>query len=41
LMRGEVLLKPCAQDQPIMIEMIDSPYAYDDNLKQLIYQRGI
>jgi len=41
LMRGEVLLRPCVKDQPITIEMIDSPYAYDDKLKQIIYDRGI
>jgi sialic acid synthase SpsE len=41
LMRGEVLLKPCLQDQPITIEMIDSPYAYNEDLKQIIYTRGI
>ena len=40
-MRGEVLLKPCAKDQPILIDMIDSPYAHNDELKQLIYNRGI
>jgi len=40
-MRGEVLLKPCAKDQPIMIDMIDSPYAHNDELKQLIYGRGV
>lgn len=41
LMRGEVLLKSVEKDQPIMIEMIDSPYAYNAELKQIIYNRGI
>lgn len=41
LMRGELLLKSVEKDQPIMIDMIDSPYAYDDNLKQRIFERGI
>jgi sialic acid synthase SpsE len=41
LMRGEVLLKECKQDQAIMIDDIDSPYAHNQNLKQVIYKRGI
>ena len=41
LMSGEVLLKSCAKDQPFMIDMIDSPYTYNEELKQTIYQRGI
>jgi len=41
LMRGEVLLKPIAKDQPIMIDMIDSPYAYNQELKDSIYKRGL
>lgn len=41
LMRGELLLKPCAKDKPITIEMIDSPYANNEVLKKLIYERGI
>jgi sialic acid synthase SpsE len=41
LMSGELLLKPVAADQPIMIDMIDSPYAYNESLKTLIYDRGI
>lgn len=41
LMRGEVLLKGCRKDEPIMIDMIDSPYANNDELKKIIYGRGI
>jgi N-acetylneuraminate synthase len=41
LMRGEVMLAPCKKDEPLMIEMIDSPYAYNDELRQVIYNRGI
>jgi sialic acid synthase SpsE len=41
LMRGEVLLKECKQDRPIMIDDIDSPYAHNQSLKQVIYERGI
>lgn len=41
LMSGEVLLRPCAKDQPIMIDVIDSPYAHDERLKSLIFSRGL
>lgn len=41
LMRGEVLLKSVEKDKPIMIEMIDSPYAYNEELMHIIYNRGI
>lgn len=41
LMRGEVLLKPVAADKPISIDMIDSPYAYNETLKRVILDRGI
>jgi sialic acid synthase SpsE len=41
LMSGETLQAPLAQDAPIMIDAIDSAYAYHDDLKKLIYDRGI
>ena len=41
LMRGEVLLKDIKKDEPIMIDDIDSPYAFDESLKQNIYNRGL
>lgn len=41
MMNGEVLLKPVQKDQPVMIDMIDSAYAYNPELLNLIYQRGL
>lgn len=41
LMRGEIILKPVKQDQPIMIDSIDSPYAQVPSLKEMIYARGL
>jgi N-acetylneuraminate synthase len=41
LMYGEVLLHPCPKDVPIMIDSIDSPYAGNQELKELIYHRGL
>ncbi len=41
LMSGEVLSKECKKDQPLMIDMIDSPYANNEQLKKIIYDRGI
>lgn len=40
-MRGERLLHPISAGKPIMIDMIDSPYAESESLKSLIYGRGI
>jgi len=41
LMSGEILLREVKKDEPIMIDMIDSPYSYNEELKQQIYDRGI
>jgi N-acetylneuraminate synthase len=41
LMNGEKLLQDITADQPIMIENIDSPYAENQELKNIIYKRGI
>lgn len=41
LMRGEVLRSPLRQDEAVMIESIDSPYASIPSLRDLIYRRGI
>ena len=41
LMSGEILIKECHKDKPIFIDMIDSPYAYNETLKKYIYDRGI
>jgi N-acetylneuraminate synthase len=40
-MTGEVLLKAVPKDAPILIDMIDSPYANNESLKAAIYARGI
>jgi sialic acid synthase SpsE len=41
LMRGEVLLRPIQQDEPILIDAIDSPYAAIPALRDTIYARGL
>ena len=41
MMQGEVLLKPVEKDEPIMIDMIDSPLANNPELLKVIYQRGL
>lgn len=41
LMAGEVLIHSCKKDEPIFIDYIDSPYAYNEDLKKSIYERGI
>lgn len=41
LMSGEVLINNVLKDKPIFVDMIDSPYAYNEGLKESIYRRGI
>lgn len=41
IMSGQTLLHDVQADKPLMIEQVDSPYAYDEDLKQAIYERGI
>ena len=41
LMNGEVLLKSVEADGPIMMDMIDSPYANDSRLSSMIRERGL
>jgi sialic acid synthase SpsE len=41
LMRGEVLLRALAQDEPVMIETIDSPYSSIPSLRESMYSRGL
>ena len=39
--RGEIMLRPCRKDEPIQIDMIDSPYADNEELKRVIFERGV
>lgn len=41
LMAGELIIKGVQQDEPIFIDIIDSPYAYNEGLKKSIYARGV
>lgn len=41
LMRGELLLRDVPAHDALMIDAIDSPYAENEQLKALIYQRGL
>jgi N-acetylneuraminate synthase len=41
LMRGQVIIKACAADAPITIEMVDTPYAYNEAMRTRINDRGV
>ena len=41
LMRGEVLRQAIRQDEAVMIDTIDSPYASIPSLRNLVYRRGL
>ena len=41
LMNGEVLLNDITKDSMIKVDDIDSPYAFDEQLKEKIYARGL
>jgi len=38
---GETVIKATTKGQPLFVDSIDSPYAYNENLKNSLYQRGI
>ncbi len=38
---GHRIIKPCIADDPITIDMVDTPYSENDELRRYIYSRGL
>jgi len=41
LISGDVLVRPCPKDHPLIIDMFDNPYSRHEGLKKAIMDRGI
>jgi sialic acid synthase SpsE len=41
LIAGDVLIRPCPKDHPLIIDMFDNPYSRHEGLKKVIMDRGI
>lgn len=41
MMRGHILLRDVARNAPVTIDDVDTPYAGCDDLRELIYRRGL
>ncbi|MDB6052750.1 MAG: N-acetylneuraminic acid synthase [Verrucomicrobiales bacterium] len=41
LVNDLVLIAPCEKDRPIVVDMFDNPYSQNEELRKLIYQRGL
>lgn len=41
LLNDLTLAKDCAQDAPLMVDLVDSPYSRDEGLRTALYRRGL
>lgn len=41
LIEGDILVKPCPKDTPLMVNLFDNPYANNTALRDMINERGL